>query len=132
MSRLFDPESATVPAGDVKDPERTIPRSTIIGITIAMLLYVLGPSRSWDRAREQLVKSVVAFRCGPDTLGTLGSNRDLHRSYPVVDWRAQRLTLLMASAWRQRRLFRPSSPDSPSKVPVPGHRLGDPVDWLVR
>ena len=25
-------ESATVPAGDVRDPERTIPRSTILGI----------------------------------------------------------------------------------------------------
>ena len=35
-------ESATVPAGDVKNPERTIPRSTILGIIIAMLLYVLG------------------------------------------------------------------------------------------
>ena len=35
-------ESATVPAGDVRDPKRTIPRSTIIGISIAALLYVLG------------------------------------------------------------------------------------------
>jgi amino acid transporter len=35
-------ESATVPAGDVKNPERTIPRSTIIGIVVATLLYVLG------------------------------------------------------------------------------------------
>ena len=35
-------ESATVPAGDVRNPERTIPRSTILGISIAILLYVLG------------------------------------------------------------------------------------------
>ena len=35
-------ESATVPAGDVRDPERTIPRSTMLGIGIAALLYVLG------------------------------------------------------------------------------------------
>lgn len=35
-------ESATVPAGDVIAPERTIPRSTILGISIAALLYVLG------------------------------------------------------------------------------------------
>src|SRR6186713_3688591 len=35
-------ESATVPAGDVKDPERTIPRSTVLGIGIAAALYVLG------------------------------------------------------------------------------------------
>lgn len=35
-------ESATVPAGDVVDPARTIPRSTMLGIGIACLLYVLG------------------------------------------------------------------------------------------
>ncbi len=35
-------ESATVPAGDVRDPERTIPRSTMLGIFVAGLLYVLG------------------------------------------------------------------------------------------
>jgi arginine:agmatine antiporter len=35
-------ESATVPAGDVQNPERTIPRSTMLGIFIAGLLYVLG------------------------------------------------------------------------------------------
>ena len=35
-------ESATVPAGDVRDAARTIPRSTIIGVAIAAALYVLG------------------------------------------------------------------------------------------
>jgi APA family basic amino acid/polyamine antiporter len=35
-------ESATVPAGDVRDPARTIPRSTMLGIATAGLLYVLG------------------------------------------------------------------------------------------
>ena len=35
-------ESATVPAGDVRDPARTIPRSTLLGILIALTLYVLG------------------------------------------------------------------------------------------
>ncbi|MGE5815556.1 MAG: amino acid permease [Acidobacteriota bacterium] len=35
-------ESATVPAGDVINPERTIPRSTMLGVGIACLLYVLG------------------------------------------------------------------------------------------
>ena len=35
-------ESATVPAGDVRDPTRTIPRATILGISVAALLYVLG------------------------------------------------------------------------------------------
>lgn len=35
-------ESATVPAGDVRDPERTIPRATLLGISVSALLYVLG------------------------------------------------------------------------------------------
>jgi APA family basic amino acid/polyamine antiporter len=55
-------ESATVPAGDVKDPVRTIPRSTILGISIAMLLYVLGTIAVMGIVpREQLVKSVAPF-----------------------------------------------------------------------
>src|SRR5205814_6635447 len=35
-------ESATVPAGDVQNPRRTIPLSTVLGISIAAALYVLG------------------------------------------------------------------------------------------
>jgi APA family basic amino acid/polyamine antiporter len=35
-------ESATVPAEDVVDPERTIPRSTILGTAIAAVVYILG------------------------------------------------------------------------------------------
>jgi len=35
-------ESATVPAGDVRDPERTIPLATMLGILVAAVLYVLG------------------------------------------------------------------------------------------
>ena len=34
-------ESATVAAGEVKDPERTIPRATIIGTLAATLVYIL-------------------------------------------------------------------------------------------
>jgi arginine:agmatine antiporter len=55
-------ESATVPAGDVKDAERTIPRSTVLGITIAAILYVLGTvSVMGLLPREQLVSSVAPF-----------------------------------------------------------------------
>lgn len=55
-------ESATVPAGDVVDPKRTIPRSTILGITIATLLYVLGTIAVMGLVpREQLVQSVAPF-----------------------------------------------------------------------
>jgi APA family basic amino acid/polyamine antiporter len=35
-------ESATVPADDVKDPARTIPRATVLGTAIAALVYILS------------------------------------------------------------------------------------------
>ena len=55
-------ESATVPAGDVIDPKRTIPRSTVLGITIATLLYVLGTIAVIGLVpREQLTNSVAPF-----------------------------------------------------------------------
>ena len=55
-------ESATVPAGDVDDAKRTIPRSTILGIAIAALLYVLGTIAVMGVVpREQLVRSVAPF-----------------------------------------------------------------------
>jgi len=55
-------ESATVPAGDVKDPARTIPLSTIFGVSIAALLYVLGTTVVLGVVpREELVKSAAPF-----------------------------------------------------------------------
>ena len=55
-------ESATVQAGDVRDPERTIPRSTVLGITIAATLYVLGTIVVMGvLPREQLVHSLAPF-----------------------------------------------------------------------
>jgi basic amino acid/polyamine antiporter, APA family len=55
-------ESATVPAGDVRDAARTIPRSTIIGIGIAAVLYVLGTVVVLGVVpRELLMKSVAPF-----------------------------------------------------------------------
>jgi arginine:agmatine antiporter len=55
-------ESATVPAGDVKDPVRTIPRSTILGVSIAALLYVLGTTVVLGVVpRDELVKSAAPF-----------------------------------------------------------------------
>ncbi len=35
-------ESATVPADEVKDPERTIPRATIIGTALTTVLYIVA------------------------------------------------------------------------------------------
>src|SRR5204862_5221283 len=55
-------ESATVPAGDVQDPERTIPRSTMLGILIAVLLYVLGTTVVMGVVpRAELVASGAPF-----------------------------------------------------------------------
>src|ERR1044071_7019525 len=55
-------ESATGPAGDVRNPERTIPLSTIVGIAVAALLYVLGTTVVLGvLPREQLVASVAPF-----------------------------------------------------------------------
>jgi APA family basic amino acid/polyamine antiporter len=55
-------ESATVPAGDVENPERTIPRSTMLGILVAGLLYVLGTTVVMGVVpREQLVASGAPF-----------------------------------------------------------------------
>jgi arginine:agmatine antiporter len=55
-------ESATVPAGDVRDAQRTIPRATILGITIAAVLYVLGTvSVMGILPRGQLIGSVAPF-----------------------------------------------------------------------
>ncbi len=55
-------ESATVPAGDVREPERTIPRSTMLGIGISALLYVLGTVAVMGvLPRESLMNSPAPF-----------------------------------------------------------------------
>ena len=55
-------ESATVPAGDVRNPERTIPRSTVLGISIAAALYVLGTIAVMGLIpRNELVNSLAPF-----------------------------------------------------------------------
>jgi APA family basic amino acid/polyamine antiporter len=55
-------ESATVPAGDVRDAKRTIPRATVFGIVFAALFYVLGTVVVFGVVpREQLVQSVAPF-----------------------------------------------------------------------
>lgn len=35
-------ECATIPAGNTKDPERTIPRATVTGTLLASLIYIVG------------------------------------------------------------------------------------------
>jgi basic amino acid/polyamine antiporter, APA family len=55
-------ESATVPAGDVVDPARTIPRSTLLGVAVASTLYVLGTTVVLGVIpRAELVNSTAPF-----------------------------------------------------------------------
>ena len=55
-------ESATVPADDVENPTRTIPISTILGISVAAILYILGTVVVMGVIpRDQLVNSVAPF-----------------------------------------------------------------------
>ncbi len=59
-------ESATVPAGDVVDPERTIPRATIIGTCLAAAVYIgvtvvaLGVMPSSELAGSNAPLAIVA------------------------------------------------------------------------
>jgi arginine:agmatine antiporter len=55
-------ESATVPAGDVVDAGRTIPRATVLGVAISSILYVLGTVVVLGVVpREQLAGSTAPF-----------------------------------------------------------------------
>src|SRR5262249_35517271 len=55
-------ESATVPAGDVVDPERTIPRATVLGVSAVAVLYVLGTVAGMGLVpREELITSAAPF-----------------------------------------------------------------------
>jgi len=55
-------ESATVPAGDVIDPRRTIPRATVLGTLISASVYILGTIAVMGVIpRETLAKSSAPF-----------------------------------------------------------------------
>jgi APA family basic amino acid/polyamine antiporter len=55
-------ESGTVPADDVKDPSRTIPRATVIGTLIAAAVYIAGTVAVMGIiARETLATSNAPF-----------------------------------------------------------------------
>ncbi len=55
-------EAGTVPAGEVRDPRRTIARATLIGITIATVLYVASSFAVMGMMpREELANSTAPF-----------------------------------------------------------------------
>ncbi|MBS1608698.1 MAG: amino acid permease [Bacteroidetes bacterium] len=65
-------ECATIPAGDVENPEKTIPRATIVGTLIATFIYMLGTvSIIGIIPAADLQKSVTPFA---DAAATLWGN----------------------------------------------------------
>ncbi|WP_158888121.1 amino acid permease [Amycolatopsis anabasis] len=55
-------ESATVPAGDVREPRRTIPRATLIGTIVTAVVYVLGTVAVLGVVpRDRLTESTAPF-----------------------------------------------------------------------
>jgi APA family basic amino acid/polyamine antiporter len=55
-------ESATIPADDIRNPSKTIPRSTVIGTCIAAVVYVLGTIAVMGvLPREVLTDSIAPF-----------------------------------------------------------------------
>ncbi|MCY1739487.1 MULTISPECIES: amino acid permease [Ensifer] len=55
-------ESATVPAGDVDDPKRTIPRATVLGTLCCGLIFILGTLVVMGTVpRETLTRSAAPF-----------------------------------------------------------------------
>jgi len=55
-------ESATVPAGDVIDPRRTIPRATVLGTLVSAAVYILGTAVVMGVIpRETLMHSSAPF-----------------------------------------------------------------------
>jgi basic amino acid/polyamine antiporter, APA family len=55
-------ESATIPAGSVKDPQRTIPRATILGTSLTTVLYIASTVAVMGLiAPSQLASSTAPF-----------------------------------------------------------------------
>ena len=50
-------ESATVPSENIQDPEKTIPRATIIGTTLTIVVYILGSAAVMGMLDTQQLKS---------------------------------------------------------------------------
>jgi APA family basic amino acid/polyamine antiporter len=65
-------EVATVPAGAMKDPDRTIPRATIIGTLVTAVMYVVSTAGAMSLvAPEVLATSTAPFA---DAARTMGGN----------------------------------------------------------
>ncbi len=66
-------ESATIPAGSVIDPDRTIPRATIVGTLVTAAIYIASTAGAMSLvAPELLAKSTAPFA---DAARALGGDR---------------------------------------------------------
>ncbi len=62
-------ESATVPAGDVENPTKTIPRATVAGTLFAAIVYILSMTALLGAVpREQLATSAAPFALGAELM----------------------------------------------------------------
>ena len=69
-------EAGTVPADDVRDPSRTIPRATVLGVIIAAVLYVASTVAVMGMVpREVLAGSSAPFAEAARTLWGAGAGR---------------------------------------------------------
>jgi APA family basic amino acid/polyamine antiporter len=119
-------EVATVPAGAVKDPDKTIPRATIVGTLVTAVIYVLSTAGAMSLvAPELLAKSTAPFAdaaraMGGSTLGLLvGLGAAISAFGSLNGWILVVSQLPMAVA--NDGLFpRPFARLSPRGVPVTG------------
>ena len=66
-------EVATIPASAVQDPERTIPRATVVGTIATAIIYIVGTAGVMSLvAPDVLAKSTQPFA---DAAGVLGGAR---------------------------------------------------------
>ena len=67
-------ESATIPADNIKNPTKNIPKATYIGTWVAILVYIIGSVAVMGLiAPEQLAVSEAPFcRCRRPNLGGIG------------------------------------------------------------
>ena len=69
-------ECATIPAGSVQDPARTIPRATVVGTVLAAVIYIVSTIGVMSLVdAEQLAVSTAPFADGAERLLGTGAGR---------------------------------------------------------
>jgi APA family basic amino acid/polyamine antiporter len=69
-------ECATIPAGSVRDPERTIPRATVVGTVLAAVIYIVSTIGVMSLVpNAQLAASTAPFADGAERLFGSGAGQ---------------------------------------------------------